>query len=246
MVWVFVWRDVTVRYKQTLLGVGWIVLQPLLSTVVFTLVFGRIVKVPTGGVPYSVFVLSGLLPWQVFARGLVRCSNCLVDNQYVVSGSSVPRLILPVAAVLNPLVDFGIEVIILLLVMLLYGLHPGMGVILVVPPLLLALILSLSLGLCLSAANVWYRDIAYAVPFFLQLWFFITPVAYPSNLAPVRWQFLYLLNPMAAVVENFRAAILQGAPPAQSTFSTAGVAVCFLILTLLYFRRTERRFADVI
>jgi len=205
-----------------------------------------VVKVPTAGVPYSVFVLSGLLPWQVFSRGLVRSSNCLVDNQYVVTGSSVPRLILPVAAVLNPLVDFGIEFVLLVSVMLLYGMRLGTGLILVVPPLLLALILSLGFGLCLSAVNVRYRDIAYTVPFFLQLWFFITPVAYPSSLAPARWHWFYVLNPVTAIVEGFRKAMLSGAAPAQAIFWTTGLAIAFLISALLYFRRTERQFADII
>jgi lipopolysaccharide transport system permease protein len=245
---VFLWRDIKVRYKQTVLGMGWAVLQPLLSVGVLTLVFSRVARITTGGVPYPVFVLCGWAPWQLFARGITRSSNNLVENQYLITSAYIPRLMLPLAAVLSAFADFGIEFLLLLTVMFAYHVSPaGVAVLAIVPFLLLALVAALALGLFLSALNVRYRDVGHMVPFFIQLSFFVTPVAYPSNLVPSHLRWLCELNPMANVVEGFRWALLHGTKPAlpgliYSVLGTAG----FLLGALLYFRRVERNFADVV
>ncbi|HEY1657403.1 MAG TPA: ABC transporter permease [Candidatus Sulfotelmatobacter sp.] len=245
---VFLRRDIKVRYKQTVLGLGWAVLQPLLSVAALTLVFGRVARVPTGGAPYPLFVLCGLAPWQVFARGITRSSNALVENQYLLTSAYVPRLMLPLAAVLGAFVDFGIEFLLLIALMLGYHIWPTpVAVLTIVPFLLLALAVSVGVGLFLSALNVHYRDVNYAVPFFMQLLFFVTPVAYPGNLIPARLRWISQLNPMASVVEGFRGALLHNQRPAMpgllySLLGTLG----FVLAALIYFRRVERTFADVI
>jgi lipopolysaccharide transport system permease protein len=245
---VFLWRDIKVRYKQTLLGMGWAILQPLLSVAVFTLVFSRVARVTTGDVPYPVFVLCGLAPWQVFARGIARSSNSLVENQYLVTSAYIPRLILPLSAALSAFADFGIELLLLLAVMVVYHVRlANIAILTIVPFLLLAFAAALALGLFVSALNVRYRDVGYMVPFFIQLSFFVTPVAYPGNLVPSHLRWLYGLNPMANVVEGFRWALLNGAKPAmpELIYSVLGT-VGSLLLALLYFRLVERSFADVV
>ena len=245
---VFLWRDIKVRYKQTVLGLGWAILQPLLSVGVFTLVFGRIARVPTDGVPYPVFVLCGLTPWQVFARGITRSSNGLVENHYLLTSAYIPRLLLPLAAVLSAFADFGIEFLLLLAMMLGYHVRlVPLAVLTIVPFLLLALAASIGLGFFLSALNVRYRDVGYTVPFFMQLLFFVTPVVYPGGLVPPHLRWLSALNPMANVVEGFRWALLHGPSPAVPglIFSILGT-VGFLLAALLYFRRVERSFADLV
>jgi lipopolysaccharide transport system permease protein len=245
---VFLWRDIKVRYKQTVLGVGWAVIQPLLSVVALTLVFGRVARVPTGGVPYPLFVFCGLAPWQIFARGIARSSNALVDNQYLLTSAYVPRLMLPLAAVLSTFVDFGIEFLLLIAMMLGYHIwFSPVQVLTIVPFLLLALAVSVGVGLFLSALNVRYRDVGHAVPFFMQLLFFVTPVAYPGSLIPLRLRWLSDLNPMANAIEGFRWALLYNSLPAMpgllySLLGTLG----FLLAALVYFRRVERSFADVV
>ena len=245
---VFLRRDIKVRYKQTVLGVGWAVLQPLLSVGVLTLVFGRVVRVPTGGVPYPLFVLCGLAPWQIFARAIARSSNALVDNQFLLTSAYVPRLLLPLAAVLSAFVDFGIEFLLLVAMMVGYHVWPTpVGILTLVPFLLLALAVSVGVGLFLSALNVHYLDVGFTVPFFMQLLFFITPVAYPGGLIPLRLRWLSELNPMANVVAGFRWALLHQPHPAMpgllySLLGTLG----FLLAALVYFRRVERNFADVV
>ena len=245
---VFLRRDIKVRYKQTVLGVGWAVLQPLLSVGVLTLVFGRVAKVPTGGMPYPLFVFCGLVPWQIFARGIGRSSNALVENQFLLTSAYVPRLLLPLATVLSACIDFGIEFLMLMAMMLGYHVWPTpVGVITIVPFLLLALAVSVGVGLFLSALNVHYRDVGYTIPFFMQLLFFVTPVAYPGSLVPQRFRWLSELNPMADVVAGFRWALLHNPRPAMpgllySLLGTLG----FLLAALVYFRRVELSFADVV
>jgi homopolymeric O-antigen transport system permease protein len=243
----FVRRDIRIRYKQTMLGASWAVLQPLLTMVVFTLVFGRMAKVPSEGIPYPVFVLCGLLPWQLFARGLVRSGNCLVEERYLLTRVYVPRLILPASAVLAGLVDFSVGFLVLLAMIIHYGVGPSMSILWVVPLLLLALITTLGAGLFLSAWNVRYRDVGHTLPFFVQLWLFLTPVAYPSALVPAGWRFLYSLNPMAAVVEGFRRALAGSA--GTDTGMALGPALCasaLFLLGLACFLRMDRTFADVV
>jgi lipopolysaccharide transport system permease protein len=247
LLYVFVWRDIKVRYKQTALGAAWALLQPFLSMVVFTMVFGRLARVPSAGIPYPVFVFCGLLPWQFFAHGLVRSGSSLVQERYLLTKVYVPRLILPVSAVLSGLPDFAVAFVVLFGIMFHYGLTPTFTALMVLPLLLLSVATSLGVGLFLSALNVRYRDVGYTIPFFTQLWFFVTPVAYPGSLVPERWRILYELNPMAGVVEGFRWAVV-GNIGAAWTFilaSAAGVTILFG-LGLLYFQRMDRTFADLV
>ena len=247
LLYVFVWRDIKVRYKQTVLGAGWAVLQPFLTMVVFTFVFGRLAKVPSGGIPYPVFVFCGLLPWQFFAQGLVRSGNSLVENRYLLTKVYVPRLILPVSTVLSGLADFGVAFSLLLGIMVYYGITPTRAMLAVLPLLLLAVAAALGAGLFLSALNVRYRDVGHTVPLLTQLWFFVTPVAYPSSLVPQRWRLFYGLNPMAGVVEGFRWALLGSAGMTGVRTVASAMAVLILLLcSLMYFQRMERTFADVI
>jgi lipopolysaccharide transport system permease protein len=245
---IFLWRDLKVRYKQTILGVGWAILQPLLSVGVFTLIFSRVARVPTGNIPYPVFVLCGLAPWQVFARGITRSSNNLVENQYLVTGAFIPRLILPMAAVLSGLADFAIEFLLLLAVMFAYRLPiSAAAIVAVVPFLLLTIAAALGAGLFLSALNVRYRDVGYVVPFIMQLSFLMTPVLYAGNSVPPYLRRLNEFNPMANAVEGFRWALLDGAKPAlRGLIYSVIVILGFLFIALCYFRRVERSFADVV
>lgn len=241
------WRDVKVRYKQTAIGAAWAVLQPLLTMVVLAVIFGAFIRVPTDGLPYPVFAYAALLPWNFFASSLSRASSSLVNDASLISKVYFPRLLLPVSAVLSMTIDFGIAFIILLGMMAWYGIVPGVAVLALPFFLLLAFITALGCGLWLSALNVRYRDIAYITPFLIQVWFFITPVAYPSSIIPERWRALYGLNPMAGVVEGFRWALLNTAEAPQATILVStGVVVLLFIGGIFWFRRLEQGFADVV
>jgi lipopolysaccharide transport system permease protein len=238
---------VKVRYKQTAVGVAWTVLQPILTMVVFSILFGQLLQVQTGEIPYPVFAYVALLPWAFFAGSINRSGNSLVYDANLISKVYFPRLIIPVAAVLSKLVDFGISFIILIGMMLILGVAPGVSILLLPLFLLLALLTALGVGLWLSALNVKYRDVTYIIPFLLQVWFFLTPIAYPITIIPERWQLLYSLNPMVAVVEGFRWALL-----GQQNFSWP-LRFLSMLLTLalciggvFYFRRLEFEFADVV
>lgn len=241
------WRDVKVRYKQTAIGVAWAVLQPLLTMVVFSVIFGALIRVPSDGLPYPVFVYVALLPWNFFAAAMTRASSSLVNDASLITKVYFPRLLLPVSAVLSMTLDFGVAFVILLAMMGWYGIVPGVALLTLPLFLLLAFTTALGCGLWLSALNVRYRDIAYVTPFLIQIWFFITPVAYPSSIIPERWRALYGLNPMAGVVEGFRWALLDTAtaPGATIVVSTAVVVVLFLG-GVFCFRRMEHGFADVV
>jgi lipopolysaccharide transport system permease protein len=241
------WRDVKVRYKQTAIGAAWAVLQPLLTMVVLAVIFGAFMRVPTDGLPYPVFAYAALLPWNFFASSLSRASSSLVNDASLISKVYFPRLLLPVSAVLSMTIDFGIAFIILLGMMAWYGIVPGVAVLTLPFFLLLAFITALGCGLWLSALNVRYRDIAYITPFLIQVWFFITPVAYPSSIIPERWRALYGLNPMAGVVEGFRWALLNTAEAPQATILVStGVVVLLFVGGIFWFRRLEQGFADVV
>jgi lipopolysaccharide transport system permease protein len=241
------WRDVKVRYKQTAIGAAWAVLQPLLTMVVFAVIFGAFIRVPTDGLPYPVFAYTALLPWNFFASSLSRASSSLVNDASLISKVYFPRLLLPVSAVLSMTIDFGVAFIILLGMMAWYGIVPGLAVLTLPFFLLLALITALGCGLWLSALNVRYRDIAYITPFLIQVWLFLTPVAYPSSIIPERWRALYGLNPMAGVVEGFRWALLNTAEAPQATILVStGVVVLLFIGGIFWFRRLEQGFADVV
>jgi homopolymeric O-antigen transport system permease protein len=247
LLYFLVWRDIKVRYKQTALGAVWAILQPLLATLVFSIFFGRLAKVPSDGIPYPVFAYVALLPWQLFAFALTESANSLVVNQNLIKKTYFPRLIAPLAAVLAGLVDFAIAFTVLLAMLLYYGIIPTPAIALLPIFLVLAVATALSVGLWLSALNVQFRDVRYATPFLTQIWLFATPVAYPSSLVPERWRAWYGLNPMAGVVDGFRWALLGKAEnPGPLLWVSIGVVLLLLAGGLLYFRRMESTFADVL
>jgi|tagenome__1003787_1003787.scaffolds.fasta_scaffold20896202_2 lipopolysaccharide transport system permease protein len=246
LLYFFIWRDVKVRYKQTLLGAGWAIIQPLMSMVVFTIFFGRLAKVPSDGLPYPVFSLMALVPWTYFASALSGCSTSLSGYQHIISKVYFPRLIVPWAAVIAPLVDFAIGCVILALLMAWFHITPSASIVWLPLFLLLAIASAAGVGVWLAALNVRYRDVRYVVPFVLQLWMFATPVAYPASLVPGRWRAVYFLNPMAGVIEGFRWALAGGPPPGALTLVSAAVVVVLILGGAVYFRRLEGTFADVI
>ncbi|MCA1576086.1 MAG: ABC transporter permease [Acidobacteria bacterium] len=241
------WRDLKVRYKQTALGAAWAVIQPLFMMLVFSVFFGRLVGVPSDGVPYPVFTFCALLPWQLFAHALTESSNSLVGNQNLITKVYFPRLVVPMSAVLGGIVDFGIAFVILLGMLALYGLVPGWQILALPAFVLLAVMTALAVGLWLSALNVQYRDVRYTINFLVQFWLFATPVAYPSSIIPAQWRVLYGLNPMVGVVEGFRWSLL-GKPESPSALVWVSVSVVATLLVggLYYFRRMEQQFADVV
>ena len=253
LLYFLVWRDVKVRYKQTVLGAAWAILQPLLTMVVFTVFFGRLAKIGSEGVPYPVFSYAALLPWTFFAQGVSQSSNSLVGSSHLITKIYFPRLIVPLAAVLGGLVDLALASAVFVPMMFFYAIVPGLSVLAV--PLLLVLVLATTIGagLWLSALNVKYRDVRHAVPFLVQLWLFVTPVIYPTAVVTDtlgRWRlpgWLYGLNPMVGVVEGARWALLgkQGFPGAVLAASAASAAAV-LVSGAFYFRRVERDFADVV
>lgn len=241
------WRDVKVRYQQTILGAAWAILQPFMTMVVFSLFFGKLAKVPSDGIPYPIFSYTALVPWTFFATGLNQASTGMVTHTHLIKKVYFPRLAIPIARVLAGLVDFALAFIVLFGMMLFYGIAPTAHIFWLPLLVLLALTTSLGVGLWLSAMNVQFRDVGYIVPFITQFWMFATPIAYPSSLLPEPWRTLYGLNPMAGVVEGFRWALLgTGGAPQPIVFVSAAVAILILIGGAYYFRRMERTFADVI
>ena len=208
LLYFLVWRDVKVRYKQTVIGAAWTVIQPLLTIVIFTLVFQHFAKLPSDGIPYPLFSFTGLLPWNYFAKALNNGINSVVGSANLITKVYFPRLILPISAILSGLIDFGISFLCLLGMMIWYGLMPGWGVLALPLFLLLAVLTALSVGLWLAVINVRYRDVGQAIPFLIQLWLFVSPVAYPLSVVPEKWRVLYSLNPMTGVIEGFRWALL--------------------------------------
>ncbi len=241
------WRDVSVRYKQTLLGAAWAILQPLLSMIVFTLIFGNFAGLPSDNVPYPVLTYTALLPWQYFATAMSNASNSLVGSANLLTKVYFPRLVIPVAAVLPAAVDFVIAFAILLVMMLIYGITPTWNVLWLPVFMLLAVVTALGVSLWLSALNVQYRDVRYAVPFLVQFWMYASPVAYSSSIIPERWRALYGLNPMTGVIEGFRWALLgTDTAPGVFTLISAGIAVLILVSGAFYFTHMEKTFADVV
>ena len=246
LVYFLTWRNLKVRYKQTLLGASWAVLQPFMTMVVFSIFFGNLAKVPSDGIPYPIFAYTALLPWGLFSKALSDASASLVGNSNMITKIYFPRIILPLATILGGLVDFGVAFLVLLAMMLYYGIAPTSAVWTLPLFLLLAVITALGVGLWLSALNVLYRDVGYVIPFLTQFWLFITPIAYPASMVPAKWRLVYALNPMTGVVEGFRWALLgtqQSAPSAMLIVSTT-IAILVLVSGLFYFRRMERQFAD--
>lgn len=240
-------REIKVRYKQTLLGVAWAVLQPVLTMVVFSIFFGTLAGVPSDGVPYPIFAFCALLPWQLFAYALTQSSNSLVDNAQVLTKVYFPRLIIPVASVIAGLIDFAIAFVVFTGLMIYYDIIPGLALITVPLFTALALATALAVGLWLSALNVKYRDVRYTIPFLTQFWLFVTPVAYSSTLVPPHWQAVYGINPMVGVVEGFRWALLgKSSPPGPMLIVSVAATAILLVGGLFYFRWMEKSFADVI
>lgn len=240
-------RDIKVRYKQTVLGAVWVVLQPLLTMFVLSLFLGRLAGLSVPGVPYPLFILCGLLPWQLFSYGLGQSGLSLVSEADVIRKVYFPRLILPIASVLAGLVDFAIACGVLILALVYFGVMPGPGVVLLPVLVLLAILAALAVGLWLSAINVRYRDVRYTIPFIIQIMLFVTPVAYPATAVPQEWRLVYGLNPMAGIVEGFRWALLGMPPPPMDTFIASTVVIAVLLVGgVFYFRRLERDFADII
>ena len=248
LVYFFTWRDLKVRYKQTLLGVSWAVLQPFLTMVVFSIFFGGLAEVPSDGVPYPIFSFTALLPWQMFSNALSVASRSMVQNRHMITKIYFPRIILPLSSVLGGLVDFAIAFVILMGMMWFYRISPTVNVWMLPLLLLLTLITALGVGLWLSALNVLYRDVNYVTPFLTQFWLFITPIAYPTSLLPEKWRMVYALNPMTGVVEGFRWALLgtEQSIDATTMAISVGISILLLVSGLIYFRRTERLFADMV
>ncbi|MEM2567114.1 MAG: ABC transporter permease [Candidatus Bathyarchaeia archaeon] len=247
LLYFFIWRDVKVRYKQTLIGAAWAIIQPFMTMVVFSLFFGKLAKIPSNGLPYPIFYYSALLPWTYFANSIQNATNTIVTHQNMVKKVYFPRLILPLSATLSGLVDFAIAFSVLLGMMFYYGIIPTWKLLSL--PLLLALatITALGVGLWLSALNALYRDVRYATPFLIQIWLFASPIAYPASMVPERWQWVYWLNPMTGVIEGFRWALTGQGQPLNNLFLVSIFIVIFVLaIGLMFFHKMEGTIADVV
>jgi lipopolysaccharide transport system permease protein len=247
LLYFFVWRDLKVRYKQTAIGVAWVVLQPLLAMMVFTLFFGRLAKMPSEGLPYPIFYYTALLPWMYFAASLTHATNTMVEHEKVITKVYFPRMLLPFSSVLSGLVDFAVGFILLIGMMFYYHQMPTIATLLTPVFLLLAVATALAVGLWLSALNAVYRDVRYVIPFLVQFWMFASPVAYPTTLVPARWRWLYGLNPMAGVIEGFRWALTgHGQAPGGLVLVSAGSVLLLFIGGVIYFQKMESTIADMV
>jgi len=239
-------RDVKVRYKQTILGVAWVVMQPLLTTIIFTVFLGLLVKVPSDGIPYPLFAYAGLLPWTFFSGAVANSSNSLVGSAHLITKVYFPRMIIPGAAVGARLVDFAISAVILVGLMIYYGVGLTWSILMLPALVLLIMLLTLGLGMWTSALNVKYRDVGVALPVLIQLGMYVSPVLYPLSLVPERWRLVYSLNPLVGILENFRAALLGK----EFNWSALLISVVITLVVLVYasydFRRMERGFADIV
>jgi lipopolysaccharide transport system permease protein len=248
LIWFLIWRDVKVRYAQTSLGIAWAVIQPVVTMVVFTIVFGRLAQMPSDGLPYPLFAMAALLPWQLFSTALTSASNSIVGSSHLISKVYFPRLIIPLSSVAATLVDFAVVFALTLLLMAFFGHWPTAAIAALPLFVVLALAASLAVGLWASALNVRYRDVRYVMPFVTQLWLFASPVAYPASMieSPV-WRAVYALNPMVGVIEGFRWALLGAAPPSPAMLlASTAVTAALLAGGLFVFKRVEAGFADVI
>ena len=245
LVFFLTWRDISVRYKQTVLGAAWAIIQPFFTMIVFTVFFHNFGNIPSDGLPYPVFAYCALLPWQLFAYSLGESGNSLVANQNLITKVYFPRFIIPLSSTLSGLMDFVIAFVVLLGMMAFYGIRPTSAVWTLPLFILLAIVTALGAGLWLSALNVEYRDVRYAIPFLTQFWLFLTPIAYPSSIVPTQWRALYGINPMVGVVEGFRWALLgSGNAPGLMVVVSVLAALALLVSGMFYFRRMERTFAD--
>jgi lipopolysaccharide transport system permease protein len=245
--WFLAMRDILVRYKQALIGIAWAVIQPLLTMVVFSAIFGALAKLPSDGIPYPIFTFVALLPWQFFAHSMSASSQSLVGNAEIIKKVYFPRLIIPVSAVISGLIDFGITFIILIVMMFWYRIAPTSNIIFLPFFLLLAFMSALAIGLWLSALNVEYRDVFYIVPFMIQAGQYLSPVAYSSSIIPKKFLYLYSLNPMVGVIDGFRWSLLGTPSPNWGSVAISSASVLIILIGgILYFRKMERTFADII
>jgi lipopolysaccharide transport system permease protein len=247
LVYFFVWRDIKIRYKQTAIGAAWAVLQPFLTMVVFTIIFGKFANIGSNGLPYEIFYYSALLPWMYFAAALQNATNTIVENQRLITKVYFPRLALPVSSVLSGLVDFGVSFVMFVAMMAYYHIRPTPAVLWFPVFLLLAILTALGVGLWLSALNAIYRDVRYVMPFLVQFWLFASPVVYSSSRVPAKWRWLYDLNPMAGVIEGFRWSLTgRGQPPGRTMLISLGVVIAVLLSGVAYFQKMESAVADVV
>ena len=241
------WRDVKVRYKQAALGVAWAVIQPLITMVIFSVIFGKLAKLPSDGIPYPIFSYTALVPWRLFSESLSRAGTSVVGSSQLVTKIYFPRLVIPISSVGACLVDSAISFVMLIGLMIFYGITPTWAVLTLPFFVLFAVVTALAVSLWLSALNVQYRDVQHAIPFLVQAWMYASPIAYSAELVPTGiWRVIYGLNPMAGVIQGFRWALLGASPPGVMMLSSVGMVVILLVGGLFYFRRMERTFADVI
>lgn len=247
LLYFLVWRDVKVRYKQTMIGAAWAILQPLMTMVIFAVIFGNFAKIPSDGLPYPIFAYTALLPWTYFAQALSRSGTSLVGNANLITKVYFPRLMLPLAAAVAPAVDFLFAFLILLVLMGWYGIMPTWGVVVLPLFLFLALLTALAVGFWLAPLNVKYRDVGHTLPFLSQIWMYASPVVYPASLVPEQWRLVYGLNPMVGVIEGFRWALLRKENPDFTIMAISTAIVLALSLSgIVYFKQMERTFADVV
>lgn len=246
--YIFVWRDVKVRYKQTFVGIAWAIFQPLLTMLIFTIFFGRLAKIPSDGMPYPIFVYSGLLLWNYFSTALTNASDSLIINDSIIKKIYFPRLILPISASVTPTIDFLFSLAVLFGLMAYYHYTPSiLGIILIPIMLLISFLFASGLGIFLASINVKYRDVRYILPFFIQMLLFVTPVIYPVSLIPQKFQWIIYLNPMAGAITVMRSSLLQtGSINWQIIFISLGISIFLLLAGIAYFRKTERFFADIL
>lgn len=245
LLWVLVARDVTVRYKQTVLGVAWAVLQPLFTMLVFSVIFGRLAKMPSEGIPYPVFVYAGLLPWMFFSSAVSGASNSLLNQQSLLTKIYLPRAFVPASSIGGALVDLFVSFVVFAGLLVWYRVVPGWEAVLIIPLVVVLVIGALGVGLILAALTVTYRDVRHVVPFMLQAWLYLSPVIYPVSMVPPGWQWLLALNPMTGVIDAFRSALLGRPWNVQTLAISSLVSLLLLIYGMFYFRRMERRFADI-
>ena len=246
LLYFLIWRDVKVRYKQTLLGASWAVIQPLFSMLVFTLFFGHLARVPSDGIPYPLFAYAGLLPWTYFSNAITNSGNSLVGSSNLITKVYFPRMIIPGAAVAAGLVDFAIAFVLLIGLMIYYGVAVTWSIAMLPALVILTALLSLGVGMCASALNVKYRDVRYALPFLIQLWMFATPIIYPSSIVPAKWRWALALNPLAGIIEGYRASLFGREMDWAALGLSSLVTLALLVYSAYAFRRMEKSFADVV
>jgi lipopolysaccharide transport system permease protein len=247
LLYFLIWRDIKVRYKQTLLGATWAILQPLLTMLIFTLLFGKLAGIKSEGLPYPMFAYGGLLIWTFFANSVTNSGNSLVGSAHLITKIYFPRMIVPAGAVAAGLVDLALAFLIQIGLMIYYGVHATWALLMVPPLIVLTTLLALGVGMWLSALNVKYRDVRYAIPFLIQLWMFASPIIYPVSMLPAKWQWVLTLNPLTGIIQNFRIALFGNQP---FVWKSLGISVAITAVVLVYssysFRRMERHFADIV